>query len=158
MDVKKLLSSAFLCGGLITSFASFAEGPHDDQIKARQAMFQLYAYHSGLLGDMAKGDVEYDAEIALEAAKNLEAASKLGQSTFWPQGSDNSNSENARTRALPEIWESFPDILEKVDGLQKAATALAAVAGDGVDALKAGMGDVGQACKACHQEFRAKKK
>ena len=121
-------------------------------------MFQLYAYHSGLLGAMAKGEIEYDAEIALEAAKNLEAVSKLGQSTFWPQGSDNSNSENAKNRALPEIWETFPDILEKVEGLQKATTALAAVAGGGLDALKANMGDVGQACKACHQDFRAKKK
>jgi len=144
---------------VIASSGLIAEdGPHDKQIKARQAMFQLYGYHMGILGGMAKGKIEYNAELATEAAQNLDAAANLGQSTFWPAGSDNGNSANARTRALPAIWETFPAITEKSDALTKATAGLVANAGNGLDALKASVGDVGAACKGCHDDYRAKKK
>ncbi len=143
---------------IMATTTALAEGPHDKAIKARQAMFQLYSYHSGILTAMAKGKMEYDAELAQEAADNLLAAASLGQSTLWPQGSDNANSENARTRALPAIWETYPAVAEKGEALGKAAAAVAASAGSGLDALKASIGDVGAACKACHDDFRAKRK
>jgi len=156
---KKLLLA--LCGlSVLTSAAVFADGhsgPHDKSIKARQAMFQLYSYHIGVLSAMAKGDAEYNADIAMEVAKNLDAAANLGQSTFWPAGSDNSNEDNARTRALPVIWETFPAIAEKAEGLQKATANLVANAGT-LDGLKGSVGDVGAACKACHDDYRAKRK
>ena len=157
---KKILHTLLVCGGLVISTVSMAadEGPHDKQIQARQSIFKLFSYHIGILGAMAKGEMEYNAELATEAAKNLEATSKLGQSTLWPPGSDNGNPENAKTRALPAIWETFPDIVDKAADLEKATTALAAVAGDGVDAIRANIGDVGASCKACHDDFRAKKK
>lgn len=149
-----------LCGlTILTSTALLAaDGPHDKSIKARQAMFQLYNYHMGLLSGMAKGKTEYDADIALEAAQNLAAAANLGQSTFWPVGSDNANAENARTRALPAIWETFPAITKKADALKEATANLVANAGTGLDGLKGSIGDVGASCKGCHDDFRAEKK
>lgn len=142
----------------IAGVAVADDGPHDKAIKARQAMFQLYSYSMGVLGAMAKGEIEYNAEVAQEMAANLDAAANLGQSTFWPAGSDNSNPENARTRALPELWETYPAVVEKGEDLAVAAAALAANAGNGLDALKSSMGDVGKSCKGCHDKFRAKKK
>lgn len=142
----------------LSSMALAADGPHDKAIKARQAMFQLYSFNTGILSDMAKGKVDYDADIALEAAQNLDAAANLGQSQFWPQGSDNETDGNARTRALPVIWETFPAIVEKADALKMATAALAPVAGNGLDALKGAMGDVGASCKGCHDDYRAEKK
>jgi len=84
MKLKVLVA---LCGlSILTSTALLAEdGPHDKPIKARQAMFQLYSYHMGILSGMAKGETEYNADVALEAAQNLAAAANLGQSTFWPE-------------------------------------------------------------------------
>jgi len=38
------------------------------------------------------------------------------------------------------------------------AAVLAAEAGNGLDALRAAIGDVGKSCKGCHDEYRAKKK
>lgn len=144
---------------LITATSTvLADGPHDKAIKARQAMFQLYSYHSGILNAMAKGKMEYNADLAQEAANNLLAAASLGQSTLWPQGSDNANSENAPNRALPAIWETYPAIVEKGEAMGKAAAAVASSAGNGLDALKASVGDVGAACKGCHDDFRAKRK
>ncbi|OED38802.1 hypothetical protein AB833_18260 [Chromatiales bacterium (ex Bugula neritina AB1)] len=133
-------------------------GPHDKAIQARQAMFKLYGYHMGILGGMAKGKIPYDAAIAAEASQNLDAAANLGQSTFWPAGSDNSNDENVKTRALKAIWDTYPEIVEKGEALTKATGVLAQNAGNGLDALKANMADVGAACKGCHDDYRAKKK
>jgi len=133
------------------------EGPHDKAIKARQAMFQVYSFNMGILSGMAKGKRDYDADIAVEAAENLLAAANLGQSQLWPEGSDNETPGNAETRALPVIWSTFPEITEKMDALKTASAALAPVAGDGLDALKGAMGDVGASCKGCHDDFRAEK-
>lgn len=150
--------SLLACMHLAAGTAIASDGPHDKAIKARQAMFQLYSFSVGTLSGMAKGKIEYDAVLAAELANNLNAAANLGQSAFWPAGSDNSNAENARTRALPKIWETFPAITENTDELKSAAAVLAENAGNGLDALKAGMGDVGKACKGCHDKYRAKKK
>jgi len=44
---------------------------------------------------------------------------------------------------------------EKGQALADASAALAEVAGDGLDALRSKVGAVGQACKGCHDDFRA---
>ncbi|MCL4166497.1 UNVERIFIED_CONTAM: hypothetical protein GTU68_003619 [Idotea baltica] len=121
-------------------------------------MYQLYNFNVGILNDMAKEKAPYDAAIAAEAANNLSAAVNLGQSQFWPPGSDSEADGNAKTRALPAIWETFPKINEKSEALKSAVAALVPVAGNGLDALKGAMGDVGGSCKGCHDDFRAKKR
>jgi len=152
----QLLVTALLLAFCTITLA--ADGPHDKAIKARQAMFQLYGFNVGILSAMAKGKRDYDAQIASEAAANLEAAAHLGQSQFWPPGSDNKTPGNARTRALPKIWETFPAITEKTDALKAATAALTPVAGNGLKALQGAMGDIGASCKGCHDEYRAEKK
>lgn len=121
-------------------------------------MFQLYSFSVGTLGAMAKGKMDYDAELAQELANNLNVAANLGQSAFWPPGSDNSNPENRENRALPKIWETYPAIDENSQALKDAAAVLAAEAGNGLDALKSSMGAVGKSCKGCHDDYRAEKK
>lgn len=148
---------AFVCTSVSVSVYA-ADGPFDKAIKARQAMFQIYGFNSGLLGAMAKEKIPYDADIAAEAAANLDAAANFGQSQMWPQGSDNATDGNATTRALPALWETYPSVVEKGDALKEASAAMVAVAGDGLSALQGAMGDVGASCKGCHDDFRAKKK
>lgn len=134
------------------------KGPHDKAIKARQAMFQTYSFNVGILGAMAKGKMDYNAELAAESAANLDAAANFGQSAYWPMGSDNQTAGNAQTRALPEIWSIYPAIGEKSDALKTATAAMKTAAGESLDALRGAIGDVGSACKGCHTDFRAKKK
>lgn len=160
MNKLKTLALAGLTGVALVAgaVAVAADGPHDKAIKARQAMFQLYSFNMGILGAMAKEKMPYDADIATEAANNLSAAANLGQSQFWPPGSDNATDGNAKTRALPVIWETYPDITEKSKALSTAVAALVPVAGNGLDALQGAIGDVGASCKSCHDDFRAEKK
>jgi len=159
--MNRLLLAGVVAAALLGTavYATAAdEGPHDAAIKGRQAMFQTYSFNMGLLGAMAKGKVEYNADAANEAAANLLAAANFGQSAMWPPGSDNATEGNARTRALPAIWETFPKIVEKSDALKTASAVLAEQAGGGLEALQGAMDDVGKSCKGCHDDFRAKKK
>lgn len=159
MKLRSLAIASLTIAVLATGVVAFAaDGPHDKAIKARQAMFQTYNFNIGILSDMAKDKRPYDADIAAEAASNLSAAVNLGQSQMWPQGSDNATDGNATTRALPAIWETYPDITEKSKALSTAVAALVPVAGNGLDALQGALGDVGGSCKSCHDDFRAKKK
>jgi len=158
--LKKILT--FTCITLLAGSAIIAhaqdKGPHDDAIKARKALMQLYGHSMGILGAMAKGKMDYDAAIAQEMADNLNAAVNMGQSTMWPPGSDSETAGNAKNRALPAIWETYPAIAEKGEAMSKAAANLQASAGGGLDALRGAIGDAGKSCKGCHDDYRASRK
>ena len=48
----------------------------------------LYSHNLGQLAGMAKGEVDYDAEVAQTAADNLKALVMTKNGSMWPQGSD----------------------------------------------------------------------
>jgi cytochrome c556 len=158
--IKTILASATVVAALSVGFVATAQdkGPYDSAIKGRQAMFQTYNFNVGILSAMAKEKMPYDAELASQSAANLDAAANFSQSAMWPEGSDNESPGNAKNRALPAIWSSFPAIMEKSDALKAASKTLAMEAGNGLAALQGAMGDVGASCKGCHDDFRAKRR
>jgi len=128
----------------------------DRAVKARQSLMQLYAHYLGTLGGMAKGEIEYNAEAAGTAATSLAALASVDQSAMWPQGSD-TEALGEKTAALPAIWTTYPAVVEKGQAFGQAAQAMAEVAGNDLDSLKAAMGDLGASCGGCHKEFRLKR-
>ena len=144
--------------GLSLAFsASAAKDPNEKAIKARKAVMTLQSWYAGPLFMMAKGDMDYDAEMAKTFAEHLDAMANVEGGAMWPPGTDNGAYEG-KTRALPEIWTTYPEVAKKGEALSEAAAALAAVAGDGLDALRSKIGPVGKACKGCHDDFRAEQK
>jgi cytochrome c556 len=142
---------------VMAAFASLLAGSAIAQeanpaIAARQAHMDLYAFNLGLVGGMARGNIDYDADAATAAAANIAALSRLDQSRYWPEGT--STLDSSETRALPELWDNIPDVIVKAQALSAAADAFAGQAGGGLDALRAGLGPVGQACGACHESYR----
>jgi len=133
-----------------------AKDPNLKLIKARQSEMQLRSFNAGPLFGMAKGKVEYNAELASMLANNLLLQTKLDMGRAWAKGTDN-GTYSGKTTALPEIWTTYPKISEKGKAYVKAVTELAAVAGNGLDALKSKVGDLGKGCKGCHDDFREKK-
>lgn len=142
------LSAAVLAGAPLA--AEF-----DSQIEARQAYMKILGFNSGILGAMARGRMDYDADLAMAAAKNMSLAAQMNNGTMWPMGSDMDSHEG--TVAKAELWQNFDKAGGFLSDLASATAALEMKAGEGVDALQAAMGDVGQACSGCHREFRAKK-
>ncbi|SDW91157.1 cytochrome c [Litoreibacter albidus] len=125
------------------------------EIQARHGLMANYAINLGVLGDMAKGKTDYNAELAALASANLAAFASTDQSLLWPEGSDAMTADGSR--ALPKIWEDRADFDAKSDDLATAATALAAVAGTDLAGLQSAMGGVGGACGACHKVYREPK-
>ena len=159
--MKKHLKKISL--GIILSCASLTavstlhaadDDPIAKAIKARQSGFQLYSFYAGQLFAMAKGEQEYNADLASAMANNLVAVTNLSNGIMWLPGSDN-EARKGDTRALPEIWAEGSNVGEKSQALKDAALAVSMVAGDGLDALRGEIGNVGDACKGCHDDFRA---
>jgi len=134
--------------------AAFAGGHGGNPaVKARKSHMQLYAFNLGTLGGMAKGEIEYDADAAKAAATNLATLATLSQRAYWAPGTSTAEL-GEETRALPAIWEAGSTAGQIGGQLAEAAQALAAVAGDGQEALGPALGPVGGACGACHKAYR----
>jgi len=147
---------AVAVGAVSTSV--LADGHIAKAVEARQGFMKVVAFNLGPLGAMAKGEMEYDAEAAAAFAKNLEVLSAMNTGAMWPAGSDNAALGEDKTRALPAAWEADSKVGEKHQAWTEASASLAAVAGDGLDALKGAVGDVGKSCGGCHDDYRAEKK
>lgn len=150
--MKTLLAASSLAAALmVPAAASFA---HDvpDAVKARQGQFRILAINLGILGDMARGNSDYDAEAAQTAADSIASIAGVHQPPLWPEGTDSMSIDG--TRALPGIWDNFDDVMSKWSNLGDAATQLQSVAANGQEALGPAVGQVGSACKACHDTYR----
>jgi cytochrome c556 len=144
-----------IIGFSLTIPAFAAKDPNLKLIKARQSEMQLKLFNSGPLFGMAKGKIEYNAELAAMLANNLLLQTKLDMGRAWAKGTDN-DAYFGETAALPEIWSTYPEISEKGKAYVKAVTELAPVAGNGLAELKSKIGALGKGCKGCHDDFREK--
>ena len=62
-----------------------------------------------------------------------------------------------KTGAKPDIWQNPQDFAAKLSTFQTSAKAFQAAAnGTDVNAIKAQLGTLGNACKACHDKYRSK--
>ncbi|MFT5658560.1 MAG: cytochrome c556 [Gammaproteobacteria bacterium] len=143
--------------GLALMAPAFAadKDPNLKLIKARQGEMQLKSFNAGPLFGMAKGEIAYDAKLASTLANNLLLQTQMDLGRAWAKGTDNEAYPDD-TDALPEIWSTYPEIAEKGKNYKKAVDELAAVAGNGLDALKSKVGALGKGCKGCHDDFREK--
>ncbi|MEP5731871.1 MAG: cytochrome c [Sulfitobacter sp.] len=122
-------------------------------VAARHAQMQMIGYSIGMLGSVAKGEIEYDADMVRSAASNLAALAKFDRTSLWIAGTE--QGAEAGSRAKAEIWSDPDGFGERFEELATAATALIE-AGDAA-AVGAGMGALGGACKACHEKYRGPK-
>jgi cytochrome c556 len=153
-------TTKYLAGlGIVLGAAMFAvtggvnAAGHLNKIKQRQDAMKAVGGGIKVLVGTAKGEMAFDAAAIQKAAMtikvNLERAQKL-----FPEGTgEDAGMEN---RAKPEIWldeEGFASSFKK--GI--AAAENMAKVGDKA-ALMPALGQLGGACKGCHEKFRAPKK
>ena len=147
--IASLVSATIAVTG--TAFAGGHSSPEGQAIAARQAHMALYGFNLGPLGQMAQGKMEYDAATATAAAANLAALANMDLSAYWLEGTDSSM---GNTRAKAAIWEDADGFAAEIQKMAAAATALSAVAGDGLDALRGAFAGVGASCGSCHEAYR----
>ena len=155
--MRKIISSFITLAVLAVSSQSFADDdPNLDLIKARQGDMELRAFFLGPIVAMAKGEMEYDAKMAASLAGDLQLLTKLDMGRAWAPGTGN-DKYPGKTAALPKIWDTYPEIAEYGKKYKTAVDALAGSAGKSLNDLRANLGPVGDACKACHDDFEEKK-
>jgi cytochrome c556 len=122
----------------------------ENQIKYRRAAYQLMNLNFTNLDNMAKDKKPFSAT---EAQRNAELVAILSPipKEYFGEGTDKD------TKAKPEIWTKRADFDAKMEKMVTEAGKLPAVvrAGD-TGAFKKQVADVGAACKACHDDYRAK--
>jgi cytochrome c556 len=119
----------------------------------RQSWFAMIAANFGPMVAMVKGEIPWQENEMAAYADQLAALTTLDVMRGFADGSD-----KGTTRAKPDIWENMPDFQAKMDDLDKAVGALQEVANQGTDrkAIAAAVGATGEACKACHDEYKSK--
>ncbi len=144
-------------GAGIAATTAFAQGEADkaraDAVSARHAQMQMVGYHTGVLGDIAKGERPFDSAMVDAAAGNIAALAKLEHATLWLEGSEQGAVEGSRAKS--EIWSDAAGFTAKFTDMETAALALVGAADQG--AVGAGMGALGESCKACHETYRGPK-
>ncbi|MBI6629022.1 c-type cytochrome [Pontibaca salina] len=125
-------------------------------VKARQAHMKLNAFNLGLLGAMAKGEIDYDAEAAVAAAENLAALARMDETRYWPEGSDMEVLGKDHTEALAALWADDSEFGDRAQTMAETTAAMAGVAGNGLEPLQGAMGPLAKACGGCHEDYRVK--
>jgi cytochrome c556 len=129
--------------------AALAQQKPEDAIKYRQSALFIVGQNFGPLAAMAQGKMPYDRDAAIRHAETAAFVMKLPWNSFDP-GTDTGN-----TKAKPGIWQNMDDFHSKRDAMLSEIQKLPQAAGD-LYSLKAQVGATGKACKACHDEYRAK--
>ena len=145
--LQKILAGAlFSFITLIVSAQVFAQA---DVIQKRQDLMKS----NGAAAKAIKAAVEAKDYATVETkAKDISGNAEKIVSAF-PAGST-----TGKTKATPAIWEKSDDFAKAAKNLGKTAGELAAAAKSGDDAaVNTKMKAVGDACAACHKQFRAEK-
>jgi cytochrome c556 len=150
---KKLLAAGITAVTLgITPLAMSHMVKEEPMQSFRQSYFTLLAMNFGPMAAMVKGEMPWDDAKMLAFAEDFAAIASVDVARAFPAGSD-----KGTTRAKPEIWENMDDFAEKYAALQAASVDLLAAAKTGdKGAIGGAIKDTGGACKACHDEYKAK--
>jgi len=141
------VACAVLLGAGALIFTSSAQA---DEIAQRKVAMQNNGESAKTLAAIFKGEVAFDGKAVAFAGYTI-ANDFLAARSLFPEGSMSDAS-----RAKPEIWQDMAGFTAALDKAEAAAKAVAA-SGEANDetAFKAAFGQLGGACKNCHDKYRA---
>jgi len=156
--IKKVLAIGLVAlGSSFLAVTSAQDGPTPEELAAqavenRQSIFRLFRYNLGTISGMARGTVEFDAEIAERNARRIAAMAPMIPELFAAM---DTREFDVNTEALPVIWEQFDLFQERAQALIDGANTFADVAAGGdrmatLGAIRA----FGANCGNCHETFR----
>lgn len=139
--------------GIGASSLAIAHEGADGMVKERMDMMGEIGKGMKVIGEMIKGNAEFDPQNAKAAALEIYGHASHMPDMF-PEGSTEKPSE-----ALPAIWENWEEFVAISDKMKVDAKQLAELSGNAVsvDEIKAQFGLVGKSCGSCHEKFRLKK-
>jgi cytochrome c556 len=120
-------------------------------LKYRKAVYQVIAWNIGPLSAMAQDKQPFDAATFSDRAERLSQLTPMLAESYAPESR---HAEGSKLK--PEMWSNRADFEDKLRTLVERSTNLAQVAqGGDAAASKTAFFDTAQACKACHDKYRA---
>jgi cytochrome c556 len=154
MKNRVMVGALALAIGGAWSFHASAQVKPETLVKQRQAAMALQGKYFGPIGAMVQGKAPYDAAVVTRNAGYLEVLAKMPWDGFQPGTADVKDNNDAK----PEIYKDqakFKQLADKLEA-ETAKLSSAAKANDQA-AVKVAFGEVGKACKACHDDYRVKR-
>lgn len=133
---------------LVVVGAAAVAAVSDDPINSRQNLMKNSGAAFGAAGRMVRGDTEFEPRAAHLAMRTMNS-SIIGFVELLPEGSHEGD-----TRALPEIWENMDDFLSKAEALRVATQTAIDAEPEDLDSFRPLFAQVGDACGACHEDYR----
>ena len=148
--MKTLFASTMLAALAVTALPAAAQfAKPEDAIRYRKAGMTVMAAHFGRVAAMATGKMPFDPKAVVDNAEIATFMSKLPFAGFVE------GTEKGETKAKPEIWLEPDKFRAAASKMQDEMVKLnAAAKGGNQDTIKAAVGEVGKACKACHDNYR----
>ena len=149
--MKRLLIAATAVAGLAASLPAAAQFQKpEDAVKYRESAMFVMANHVGRIGAMVQGRVPYDAAAATQNAEIIATLSHLPFVGFVE-----GTAGTGKGRASAKIWSERAKFDAAAKTMQdEVAKLVVAARTNNLDNVKAAFGNVGQACKGCHDNFR----
>lgn len=123
----------------------------ESAVDYRQSAFSIMRDNFAAMGDMVKGDVDYDATVFQQRAEDFARLSHIPWVGFTIQGA----MPGENTDALPEIWDNWNDFKQRSLDLITDAEKLAVVAAGGsLDDIKPVFVATAKNCKGCHDNYK----
>lgn len=149
--MKKLVSTLVLVSLAGAATAQQTLKP-EEMIKYRKAGYSFMSWNMGKIKSNLEGDFNKAQVIA--AARLVAATANSGMGALFASGTDKAVGGQT-TRVKPEFFQQPDKVREAAMNYIKETNELAKVAETGdMAAIKAQFGKTGEACKACHDQFR----
>ncbi|MBP6809005.1 MAG: cytochrome c [Chromatiaceae bacterium] len=148
--MKKVLVLGVIALSLATT--AVAQVKPEDQIKIRQAGYSFMSWNMGKIKTNLEG--QFDAKQVEAAANAIAGIANSGMGALYGPGTDK-DIGSVKTRVKPELFENKAEVGKVAKDFIAAANNLSKVAASGDKAaVQKAFGDMGAACKACHEKFR----
>lgn len=133
---------------LFAGIAFAHSGVTNPTVKARMDLMIEVKDATAILGEMAKKAAPFDADTAEAARRTLVETATEIPAAFEARETD------PKSEARPAIWRDWDGFESSAKSMQRVAERLDVTS---LDALRAGMRQLGKSCNSCHESYRIEK-
>lgn len=149
-SLRNTLLATLACGLAASAHAQLSA---EDMIKFRQSAYTVMSWNMGTIKGQVEGE-SYDQARVAAAANSIAAIANSGMGALYAPGTDQGKGWK-ETRLKSEFFTEQDKVREVGTNFVQQANKLQEVAMNGDKAAVATQfGEVGKACKACHDNFR----
>ena len=129
----------------------------EEMIQFRQAGYKTMAWNMGKIKAQTEAPADkFDKTLTANAAKAIQGVANSGMGALFGPGTDKAIGD-VKTRVKPEFFDpaNREELTQVATNFNREANKLADVAAGGDQkAIQVQFGELGKACKACHDKFR----